>query len=74
MEHIGTDLEMLTIRCVKCRNQFHVVGHTTPDSYEEPGEVVTDLECIDKLCDCLMDGAEFDVIDEDHETFDDDVI
>lgn len=47
---------------------------TTLDGFYEPGEVVTELECVDELCQCLQDGDEFTVVDESHETFDDDVI
>ena len=64
----------LEIQCNKCQQTFHVKGYTTPDSYYEPGEVVTDLESDDPLCECLNDGCEFTVLSEDAEYFDDDVI
>lgn len=65
---------MLKVECEKCKQKFWVKGHTTPDSWEEPGEVVTDLESKNDLCQCLQDGEGFTVVDEEHETFDDDVI
>jgi len=68
---------MLTIQCDKCKQTFNVDGYTTPDTWDEPGEVITELELIDEtesLCDCLIDGETFTVLDESHETFDDDVI
>jgi hypothetical protein len=65
---------MLQVECEKCKQRFWVKGHTTPDGFYEPGEVVTELECVDELCQCLQDGEEFTVVDESHETFDDDVI
>jgi hypothetical protein len=65
---------MLEVECEKCKRHFSVEGHTTADSYTEPGEVVTELACDDELCQCLQDGGEFTVVDESHRTFDDDVI
>lgn len=65
---------MLEVECDKCKRRFHVEGYTTPDGFWEPGEVVTELECDDELCQCLQDGASFAVTDEEHPTFDDDVI
>jgi hypothetical protein len=51
-----------------------VEGYTTPDGFWEPGEVVTELECEDELCQCLQDGEAFTVVDESHPVFDDDVM
>lgn len=68
---------MLQIACEECGRRFWVDGYTTPDSFTEPGEVVTDLEPVDEddaLCLCLQDGSEFSVVAEEHPTFDDDVI
>lgn len=65
---------MLYIECDKCKKRFWVEGYTTPDSWTEPGEVVTDLETDEDLCECLNDGETFNVIEESLETFDDDVI
>lgn len=65
---------MLYIECEKCKKRFWVKGYTTPDSWSEPGEVVTDLESDDDLCECLNDGEAFSVIEESLETFDDDVL
>ena len=67
---------MLVIECGECHKQFVVKGYTTPDSFSEPGEVVTELETCDdeELCDCLKNGIEFNILDEDYEQFDDDVI
>lgn len=65
---------MLQVQCVECQKQFWVKGHTTPDSFTDPGETVTELECNDELCKCLQDGGEFEVVDEEHETFDDDCL
>ncbi len=65
---------MLEIECESCKKRFFVKGHTTPDTWTEPGEVVTDLECYDELCQCLQDGESYVVVGEDRETFDDDVI
>lgn len=64
----------LEIECEKCKQRFWVKGHTTPDSYFDPGEVVTELECDDELCECLKEGESFTVVDESTEVFDDDVI
>lgn len=65
---------MLQIQCDKCQKQFLVKGHTTPDGWTDPGEVVTELECQDELCQCLQDGEAFSVVDEEYESFNDDVI
>lgn len=65
---------MLQVQCEKCQKQFWVKGYTTPDGWTDPGEVVTELECQDELCQCLQDGEAFSVVDEEYETFDDDVI
>ncbi len=68
---------MLEVTCDKCGKVFFVKGHTTADSWTEPGEVVTDLKLLDEtetLCDCLMNGESFCVTDEEHEICDDDVI
>ena len=65
---------MLEIQCVKCGEKFNVVGYITPDTYSEPGEVVTELECDDPLCECLNDGGEFEVLSEGDTYLDDDVI
>ena len=65
---------MLEVECEKCKRRFFVKGWTTPDSWSEPGEVVTELECEDELCECLQSGEGFTVVDESHATFDDDVI
>lgn len=40
----------------------------------EPGEIVTELECVDELCVCLQDGGAYTVLDEEITRFDDDVI
>ncbi len=67
----------LEICCDNCGQRFIVVGYTTADSFTEPGEVVTDLELLDddeQLCECLEQGGQFWVVNEDHETFPDDVI
>lgn len=67
----------LLVTCDNCGSSFWVEGFTTPDSWTEPGEVVTDLVLLDdteKLCDCLNDGESFGVEDEEHETFPDDVM
>lgn len=65
---------MLEVECDKCKQRFWVKGHTTADSYTDPGEVVTELESNDPLCSHLDDGDSFTVVDEYHATFDDDVI
>ena len=65
---------MLEVECEKCKRRFNVKGYTTPDGFYEPGEVVTELECADELCQCLQDGEAFTVVDESYDTFDDDVI
>jgi hypothetical protein len=66
---------MLQVECDQCKRRFWVKGHTTPDSWDEPGEVVTELEVSDEpLCACLMEGGSFAVVDESHPSFDDDVI
>lgn len=65
---------MLQVECEKCMNRFWVKGYTTPDGMTDPGEVVTELESHDELCQCLNDGGAFAVVDEEHESFDDDVI
>lgn len=65
---------MLLIECDTCEREFLVKGHTTPDSWTDPGEVVTDLECDTELCSCLMEGSSFTVVEETHDTFDDDVL
>lgn len=65
---------MLEIVCDNCGAHFVVKGYTTPDSWTEPGDVVTDLELNDdteELCGCLMKGESFWVVNEE---FDDDVI
>lgn len=64
---------MLLIKCLTCEKEFWVKGYTTPNSWMESGEVVTDLECDDPLCNCLNDGDDFEVLDEEYETFPDDV-
>lgn len=67
----------LEIVCDKCGKHFWVDGWTTPDSFEEPGEVVSELKPLDEeieLCECLNDGESFAVIDEEDPAFDDDVI
>lgn len=67
----------LEIACEKCGEHFLVTGYTTPDSRTEPGEVITDLELLDEtdeLCGCLLEGESFWVVNEDHETFPDDVM
>jgi hypothetical protein len=65
---------MLQVQCDKCQKQFWVKGYTTSDSFSDPAEVVTELECQDELCQCLQDGEAFSVVDEEYESFDDDVI
>ena len=67
----------LQIKCCDCEKLFCVDGYTTLPTHWEPGETVTELEPVDEdveLCECLADGADFEVVDEDHQTFDDDVI
>lgn len=51
-----------------------VNGHITPDSWEEPGEVCTDLDSDEALCEHLENGGEFTVVDETHRSFPDDII
>lgn len=65
---------MLNVKCETCGQTFWVQGYITQDSYFEPGEVVTELECVDVLCDCLKSGEQYEVVDESVEYFDDDVI
>lgn len=64
----------LEIQCNNCQRKFHVEGYTTPDSFYEPGEVVTELESMEPLCECLNDCGEYMVLSEDIQCFDDDVI
>ena len=64
---------MLLIECNKCKKQLWVKGYTTPDSFYESGEVITELECEDELCECLENGETFAVIKESHPTFPDDI-
>jgi len=65
---------MLEVECETCKKRFFVKGHTTPDSWEEPGEICTDLESDDELCEHLNDGGEFSVVDETHRAFPDDIV
>jgi hypothetical protein len=65
---------MLTIRCHGCGAVFDVEGYTTPDTWFEPGEVVTELRCHTALCICLRNGENYEVLSESHQTFDDDVL
>lgn len=66
---------MLQIECHKCRQRFVVKGHTTSDSYYEPGEVIiSDDETFDECCECVKDGGEYDVVAEEIDHCDDDVI
>lgn len=65
---------MLQIECEVCKRRFWVEGHTTPDIWTGPGEVVTELISEDELCPCLNDGGSFEVVDESHQQFDDDVL
>lgn len=65
---------MIQVQCSTCQQTFWVEGYTTPSAWDDTGEVVTELESKDPICQCLQDGAEFAVIDEEHETFDDDCI
>ena len=68
---------MLEIVCGECGRHFHVEGYPTLDGETEPGEVVTDLELCDdseELCECLLSGEAFVVVDEEYDTFPDDVI
>jgi hypothetical protein len=62
---------MLLIKCDTCERTFWVDGYTTPDGWMEPGEVVTELDSADELCNCLSDGASFSVLEEEHPTFGD---
>jgi len=55
---------MLQVECEKCKEKFWVAGYTAPDSWINPGEVVTELECLSTLCPCLQDGEAFTVVDE----------
>ncbi len=65
---------MLEVECDACHKRFFVKGHTTPDGFFDPGEVVTALESDDELCECLNNGNSYSVVDESHESFPDDVI
>lgn len=65
---------MLEVECETCKQRFWVKGYTTADSHMEPGEVVTELECNDPLCEHLEAGGSFAVVNEEHATFYDDVI
>ena len=65
---------MLQIVCDACKCSFWVKGYTTPDTFDEPGEVVTELESDAKLCDCLENGGTFTIVNEEQQTFLDDVI
>jgi hypothetical protein len=67
-------LKMLQVQCDKCQKQFWVKGYTTSDYFTDTAEVVTELECQDEICQCLKDGEAFSVVDEEYESFDDDVI
>ena len=72
--YVSKGATRLEIECETCKAHFNVKGHTTPDGLYDSGEVVTELECADELCKCLMDGGQFTVVDESHASFDDDVI
>lgn len=64
---------MLQVECEKCKQRFWVKGYTTPDTWEEPGEVCTDLESDDDLCEHLDNGEAFTVVDDSHREFPDDM-
>lgn len=68
------ELDVLQIKCNACGGEFRVEGYIIPDSQFEPGEVVTDLDCVDGLCSCLHDGGSYLILSEDHPTFEDDVL
>jgi len=57
----------LKVRCCKCKGSLWVRGYSTPDTFHEPGEVVTELAPLNgaDLCQCLMDGEEYEIVDED---------
>lgn len=66
---------MILIECRICKEQFWVRGYTTGDSWDEPGEIVTELIPSDDsmpLCDCLNDGGEWELLDEEIPQHDDD--
>lgn len=63
---------MLHIECENCGKRFWVEGYTTPDSWMEPGETVTELESDEELCECINEGGDWILLDEEHQTFGDD--
>jgi hypothetical protein len=66
---------MLTIECSTCGRLSTIKGQTTFNSWEEPGEVVVDdREDFSECCVCIKDGGAWSVVDEDTETFGDEVI
>lgn len=65
---------MLQVECDTCKRKFWVHGHTTPDGWTDPGEIVTELKCEDELCQCLQAGDAYSVVDESYEMFGDEVI
>jgi hypothetical protein len=63
---------MLLIKCNACSKEFWVKGHTTPGSFEDPGEVILqDCDPPDDACNCWLEGSSFDVMDEETEDFPD---
>jgi len=60
---------MLQIKCDDCGEDFIVDGFTTFDSNLELGEVITELQSSDPLCDCLVSGGGFSIVDEWHDDY-----
>lgn len=65
---------MLLIQCDKCKEKFWIEGYTTPDTFEEPGEVViSDRETFEECCEHIQaDTSAFTIIDEQDPTDDGD--
>ncbi len=66
---------MLLIQCNTCGREATIKGTATPNTYEEPGEIIiSDKEDFTGCCCCIQDGGEYTVIAFEPQTFDDDVI
>lgn len=66
---------MLLLKCNVCKHRVWVKGYTTADSLYEPGEVIVDEESIpEESCVHILVDANYTIVDEEYETFDDDVI